>query len=111
MSAAELPDLRASLDEERASLLQRLADLGEGPEGSLAFDANFADSSQVTAERGNVEAVVGSLRESLDDVEHALSKFETGNFGLCETCGRPIDPDRLEFMPGARYCIEHAARR
>jgi len=111
VSAAELASLRASLEEERASLVQRLADLGEGPDGALDFDSNFADSSQVTAERGNVEAVVGSLRDSLDDVEHALAKFDAGTFGVCESCKQPIAPDRLEFMPEARYCIEHASRR
>ena len=104
-------DFRAALEQERANLLQQLADLGEGPEGSLDFDQNFADSSQVTAERGNVEALVGSLRESLDEVEDALAKFEAGTFGRCEECGKPIAPARLEAKPAARYCIDHATRR
>ena len=111
MSAAKLASIRASLQEERASLRQRLADLGEGPDGELAFDQNFADSSQVTAERANVEALVGSIRDSLSDVEHALAKFDTGKFGVCEKCGKAIAPARLEAMPEARFCIEHATRR
>jgi DnaK suppressor protein len=92
VSDATLADIRASLEEERDKLLTQLADLGEGPDSSLAFDQNFADSSQVTAERAEVEALVGSLRESLTDVEHALAKFDAGTFGLCETCERPIPP-------------------
>ena len=111
MSDATLADIRASLEEERDKLLQQLAALGEGPGGSLAFDQNFADSSQVTAERAEVEALVGSLRDSLSDVEHALAKFEAGTFGLCEECGQAIPPARLEAKPAARYCIEHANRR
>jgi DnaK suppressor protein len=111
VSDATLADIRASLEDERAKLLQQLADLGEGPEGSLAFDQNFADSSQVTAERAEVEALVGSLRESLDDVEHALAKFDAGTYGLCETCGQAITPARLEAKPAARFCIDHAGRR
>lgn len=111
MSDATLADIRTSLEEERSKLLQQLAALGEGPDGSLAFDQNFADSSQVTAERAEVEALVGSLRECLDDVEHALAKFENGTFGRCETCGHTIAPARLEAKPGARYCIDCASRR
>jgi RNA polymerase-binding transcription factor DksA len=111
VSDATLADIRASLESERGKLLQQLSALGEGPEGSLAFDQNFADSSQVTAERAEVEALVGSLRESLDDVEHALGKFEKGTFGVCEVCGNAIAPARLEAKPAARYCIEHANRR
>ena len=111
MSDATLADIRASLEQERETLVQQLAALGEGPGGSLAFDQNFADSSQVTAERGEVEALAGSLRDSLADVEHALAKFEKGTFGLCEACNHPISPARLEAKPAARYCIEHANRR
>ena len=40
----------------------------------------------MTAERAEVEALVGSLKESLEDVEHALGKFDGGSFGLCESC-------------------------
>jgi RNA polymerase-binding transcription factor DksA len=108
---AILNDIRASLEVERDKLVLQLSELGEGPEGSLAFDQNFADSSQVTAERAEVEALVGSLKDSLDDVEHALAKFEAGTYGLCETCEQPIPPARLEAKPAARYCIEHAGRR
>jgi DnaK suppressor protein len=104
-------DLRASLEDEQAHLRQQLADLGFGPGGALAFDQNFADSSQVTAERGEVEALVKSLQETLVEVDDALGKFETGTFGQCENCGREIAPARLEAKPAARLCIDCAARR
>ena len=38
------------------------------------YDANFADSSQVTAERGEAEALAAQLQEALAQVEKALSK-------------------------------------
>ena len=106
MSDATLADLRAALEQERDNLVSQLAALGEGE-----FDQNFADSSQVTAERGEVEALAGSLRETLTEVEHALEKLDNGTFGCCETCNQPIAPARLEAKPAARYCIEHANRR
>ena len=110
-SEAALADLRAALDEERAQLRHQLADLGFGDDGGLAYDQNFADSSQVTAERGEVEALANSLKETLAEVEHALAKFEEGTYGLCENCGEPIAPARLEAKPGARLCINCASRR
>ena len=110
-SDAALADLRAALDEERAQLRHQLADLGFGDDGGLAYDQNFADSSQVTAERGEVEALANSLKETLAEVEHALAKFEEGTYGLCENCGEPIAPARLEAKPGARLCINCASRR
>jgi DnaK suppressor protein len=77
----------------------------------LDYDANFADSSQVTAERGEAEALAGSLREALDEVEHALAKLDEGTYGACERCGKPINPARLEAMPAARLCIDCASQR
>ena len=106
-----LADLRTSLQEERANLLLRLAELGDGNAGSLSFDQNFADSSQVTAERGEVDVLIGSLRESLVEVEDALVKFDAGGFGICERCQQAIAPGRLEAKPSARLCIDCASRR
>jgi DnaK suppressor protein len=112
VSDVTLADLRAYLQEERDRLVQQLADLGDGnPDSSLAFDQNFADTSQVTAERAEVEALVNSIRESLGEVEHALAKFDAGTYGQCESCGQPIAPARLEAMPAARVCMNCASRR
>jgi DnaK suppressor protein len=112
LSDATLSDLRASLEQEQSDLCARLAEMGlSGGAGDLSFDSNFADSSQVTAERGEVEAVAGSLRDSLGDVEAALIKLDNGAYGLCETCGQAISPDRLEAKPAARLCMECASRR
>jgi RNA polymerase-binding transcription factor len=102
-------DYRALLEEERDELLAKLEELGMGT-GRLDYDSNFADSSQVTAERGEVEALAGKLRETLGEVERALSKLENGAYGKCEDCGQPIDPLRLEAKPAAPYCINCASK-
>jgi len=106
---ASTVDHRALLEEERADLLAKLDELGLSG-ASLTYDSNFADSSQVTAERGEVEALGASLRETLADVERALAKLTDGSYGVCEDCGQPIDPLRLEAKPAARYCIDCAAK-
>jgi RNA polymerase-binding transcription factor DksA len=108
---AALADQRAILEEERTKLAQQLADLGSGESESLTFDQNFADSSQVTAERAEVEALVTSLQESLAEVQEALGKMDAGTYGVCESCGQPIAPARLEAKPAARRCIDCASRR
>jgi RNA polymerase-binding transcription factor DksA len=105
---ATIQGLRATLEEERESLRGQLAELGHGAKG-LDYDPNFADSSQVTAERGENEALVNKLAEALRDVEHALGKFDTDSDGVCENCGQPIAAARLEAKPEARLCIDCAA--
>ncbi len=67
-------DLRAQLERERDDLRRQLAELGFGEGGGLDYDSNFADSSQVTAERGEAETLAASLKETLDEVEDALGQ-------------------------------------
>ena len=97
---------RALLEAERDALRAELAELG-----GLDYDANFADTSQVTAERGEAETLANTLRETLEDVELALGKLDDGSYGKCEVCGEDIAAARLEAMPAARYCITHASTR
>ena len=102
--------LRDRLQEERDRLHDQLRQMGVGPGGKLDFDDGFADSGQVTAERGEVEALGGTLLDTLREIEDALSKFDAGTYGLCESCGNQIAEARLEAMPAARLCINCASR-
>ena len=101
---------RAQLQEERQRLRDRLAELGHGSNGDLAFDGGFADSSQVTAERSEIEALTGTLAETLGEIDHALAKLDAGTYGQCERCGGLIAEARLEAMPAARLCITCASK-
>jgi DnaK suppressor protein len=96
-------DSRHRLEGERESLRSQLMDLTGG-----SFDDNFADSGQVAAEKGENRVLATQLRDQLDDVERALNRLDEGTYGLCETCGQPIGEARLEVMPAARFCINHA---
>ncbi len=104
-------DYRGRLEAERADLRAQLAELGFGEAGSLNYDSNFADTSQVTAERGEAEVLAGQLREALADVEAAIERLTNGTYGICERCGDPISPARLEAKPAARRCIACASRQ
>jgi RNA polymerase-binding transcription factor DksA len=109
MAETSYAPLRAQLQEEQQRLRDRLAELGYGGNGSLTFDGGFADSSQVTAERAEIEALAGTLAETLGEIDEALQKFDAGTYGRCERCGGPIADARLEAMPAARLCISCAS--
>jgi RNA polymerase-binding transcription factor DksA len=102
--------LREALLTERQRVLEQLEGLGHDSSRD-SFDENFADSGQVTAERGEVEALIGTLLETLTDVDHALEKLDAGTYGECESCGAAITEARLEAMPAARLCIGCASKR
>ena len=102
-------ELRALLEKEQSSLLGQLAELGFGEQGKIEYDSNFADTSQVTAERGEAEALANQLKDALDDVVKALSKIDEGTYGTCERCGQAISEARLEAKPANAYCIDCAS--
>jgi len=108
MADETLTALRAQLQEERQRLREQLLQMGRGPAGELDFDEGFADTGQVTAERGEVDALAASLTETLRETEDALAKFDSDTYGKCENCGNVISSARLEAMPAARYCIDCA---
>jgi len=45
-------------------------------------------------------------RQLLQMVENALSRIREGSFGECISCGKDINPKRLEAVPWTRHCIE-----
>ncbi|MSO79165.1 MAG: hypothetical protein EXQ79_06125 [Acidimicrobiia bacterium] len=102
--------VRAQLEEERDHLQTKLSEMGYGENGALAFDDGFADSSQVTAERSELDAVAASLTETLRETVDALAKMDAGTYGQCESCASDIGVARLEAMPSARFCMACASK-
>ena len=77
------------------------------------YDAKFPDygdkDDENAAEVANFEknlSLEKTLEVSLFNVNKALKKIKEGNYGLCEKCGKPIDPRRLEAFPSATSCME-----
>lgn len=99
---------RDQLTAERERVTGQLQELGVD---RSTYDEGFADSGQVTAERGEVQALVDTLGETLQDIDEALAKLDAGTYGRCESCGNEIPDARLEAMPAARLCISCASKR
>ena len=51
------------------------------------------------------------LTGALAEVERAMKKYEAGTYGVCDLCGRSIEPGRLEALPQANLCLECKARQ
>ncbi len=114
MAAVSHQTVRAQLVADLARLDEQLVALGHGhgkASTDLEFDENFADHGQVTAERGEVEALASTLEDHRGDVERALAKLDGGTYGTCEKCSQEIAEARLEANPVATLCITCASKR
>jgi RNA polymerase-binding transcription factor DksA len=45
----------------------------------------------------------------VSEARAALARMDSGTYGQCEACSKPIAKARLEAIPFARYCVECAA--
>ncbi len=74
------------------------------------FDINTADDSEAADKIEEFEentAILKELEIRYNDIKDALKKIESGNYGFCEVCKKPIEEDRLKANQSARTCIEH----
>ena len=63
------------------------------------------DQASASIERELLFELSDNERVTLDQIEAALRKIDKGNYGLCESCKKPIAKARLDALPFARYCI------
>ena len=73
-----------------------------------SFDQHHGDIGTETFEREKDFSLLEQLEAEIGDLDAALRKIDEGTYGTCEVCGREIEPERLEAVPGTRTCIEHA---
>ena len=102
----------------RAEALRQIADLTEQLDelyaasvGSNADDEHDPEGATIAFERSQLDSLMRRAREQLAEIDAAEDRLARGVYGLCEECGLPIAPGRLEALPTARTCIACASRR
>ena len=110
MEQGTINELRRRLDDERSHVLAQLADMGvdakTGQPNGDHFEQGFADSGQVTAEKALTLSMAEGLLETMHEIDAALERMDSGTYGTCEKCGKPIGDERLDARPVARLCMD-----
>ena len=106
MSGVRYAEIRQSLEHKKQELTTRLerihANLRRGYEADSKERAKQLEDNEV------VDALGNEAREELQKISQALSRMESGEFGLCTECGTQIASDRLAAYPYAEQCIDCA---
>ncbi|HEY65888.1 MAG TPA: conjugal transfer protein TraR [Caldilineae bacterium] len=92
------------LEAERDQVLADIAMLQESLKGEVDIDAEEGDPDLI--EREKSAALLAALESRLKSIEAALRAIDKGQYGICERCGQPIPPERLEVKPDATLCVE-----
>jgi DnaK suppressor protein len=53
----------------------------------------------------------GREQKLLKKIEEAISRIDSGTYGICESCGEKINIKRLEARPVTTLCIECKTRQ
>lgn len=69
-----------------------------------ADETEVADSIE---QYENNSAILNQLEIRLNEVKSALTKIDSGKYGICEVGGEEIEEDRLNANPAATTCKIH----
>ncbi|MBN1996556.1 TraR/DksA C4-type zinc finger protein [candidate division KSB1 bacterium] len=75
-----------------------------------AYAFHMADQGTDTMEREQQYMFASREGNYLYHLNMALERIEKGDFGVCVSCGKDINPERLEAVPHARLCIKCKSR-
>ena len=95
---------RQKLVDEAKEIKENLEHLREAMKEEVDVDAEEGDPDLIEREK-NV-ALASQLVRKLEGVQAALRAIDKGRYGLCERCGKEIDPERLEVKPDATLCLQ-----
>jgi len=111
--------IRRRLAEERERYASIARGLKEGIDEAMteaagelsSYDQHAADLGSEMFERERDVGLRASALSTLERIDRAFARLESGGYGTCEACGRPIDAARLEAIPYAEECVDCAGRR
>ena len=108
---------KEALFQERATYLRQAESLqaeadalvADYESGDVQFDEESGEGDTLNIERARDLTLSAQARAAVEEIDHALSKFDIGTYGICETSGDPIPAERLEAIPWARQRVEYKA--
>jgi DnaK suppressor protein len=108
-SEDELRMFLEALNSERASLLDKARAAVDG--GNIALDKDEmydeVDLASATVDQNLTFRLLDRDRKLLGEIDHAIQKIQTGEFGYCEGTGEPIPKRRLELRPWCRHSVKY----
>ena len=107
---ALLAGLHAEASARRDALSAAAAELRHDRGAETADDEHDPEGVTLSMEWQRIEGLRLAAVRDLAEIDEALTRWRSGDFGRCEGCGRSIPPERLLVRPAARRCVPCAER-
>jgi DnaK suppressor protein len=106
LTPAQLEELKQKLLDARNALANRRAGQLQARTGLVSEVEDEADSANRAGNEDALVLMAESEHDRLAEIQHALAKLESGEYGLDEETGEPIGYARLSVIPWARYGVQ-----
>jgi RNA polymerase-binding transcription factor DksA len=101
-----LLDLRSTLlDSMEGVAKDSLRTRPEGSEASVG-GMHMGDAGSDAYDRDFALSLLSKEQDALYEINEALKRIDQGSYGICEMTSKPINEERLEALPFARYTRE-----
>lgn len=109
----DLDQVRELLQRRLAEVHGQVADLTRPPEqgAAIGFGKRVGDGTTEAITRFTDVGIANNVHAIEQRIERALVKLDEGNYGVCDSCGKPIAAGRLKADPASVHCIECAKQR
>lgn len=95
---------KQTLEQERVQVESELANLRAEMQQAPELTGDEVDLN--VYERERTLGLVYAYERRLDEIDATLRVAAQGKYGICERCGKPIDPERLKIFPETRLCVD-----
>src|SRR6476646_2848411 len=107
MPKKALEKYRKLLHEKKTALLAELAKTKHAEEETTEESTqDIADRAVSSYTREFLYSLNDTARNTMQQIDQALSRIEDGTYGLCLNCGSPMNEKRLTAIPWSRHCLE-----
>ncbi|HKU37460.1 MAG TPA: TraR/DksA C4-type zinc finger protein [Polyangiales bacterium] len=103
LKPTELETLKQKLLAARRELVERRAGQLRARTGLVAEVEDEGDQASRANDEDRLTLLAETEHARLGEIDHALAKFDTGEYGLDEETGEPIGYPRLAVIPWARF--------
>ncbi|WP_223786779.1 TraR/DksA family transcriptional regulator [Marinicella meishanensis] len=104
-------ELKATLLAEQTRLKKLLANTQRHLHRRDPVSADFAEQATETENDEVVAALDQGAQIELSQINKALQRIESGDYGSCVVCGGSINTERLKAIPHTPFCIQCASAK
>jgi RNA polymerase-binding transcription factor DksA len=107
----DLRRLKEALENRRDELFRLRGSLDDSWKALQEKDVEFEETAAKKQMALGLEKLGEYQKREIEAIDRAMRRMETGDYGFCMACGKPIPIGRLEAIPWTPFCTRCATKQ